>query len=31
VPLGGIEGAGYRVVFTDKKPELLGVWEKAYK
>jgi predicted metalloprotease with PDZ domain len=31
VPLGGVEGAGYRVVYAAKKPELLGIWEKAYK
>jgi predicted metalloprotease with PDZ domain len=31
VPLGGIEGAGYKVVYTQKKPELLGIWEKASK
>ena len=31
VPLGGVEGAGYRVVYVDKKPETLGLREKAFK
>jgi predicted metalloprotease with PDZ domain len=31
VPLGGVEGAGYKVVYTDKKPEFLGLEEKAGK
>jgi hypothetical protein len=31
VPLGGIEGAGYKVVYSPKKPELVGLWEKAFK
>jgi predicted metalloprotease with PDZ domain len=29
VPLGGIEGAGYKVVFTDQKPELTKVRERV--
>ena len=31
VPLGGLESGGYRTVFTDKKPELVGARETAYK
>jgi predicted metalloprotease with PDZ domain len=31
VPTGGIEGAGYRLVMTDKKPETLALREKAFK
>ncbi len=30
-PLGGIEGAGYKLAFTEKKPELLGLREKQFK
>ena len=31
VPVGGIEGAGYRLAFTEKKPGLLAVREKGDK
>jgi predicted metalloprotease with PDZ domain len=31
VPLGGVEGAGYKVVSSDKKPEFLAAEEKAFK
>lgn len=31
VPLGGIENGGYRLGWTDKKPEYLGLLEKAFK
>jgi predicted metalloprotease with PDZ domain len=30
VPVAGIEGAGYRVVYSEKKPGYLGVREKAF-
>ncbi|HEY2745415.1 MAG TPA: M61 family peptidase [Polyangia bacterium] len=29
VPLGGVEGAGYKIVFTDEKPELTKVRERV--
>jgi len=30
VPLGGVEGAGYKVVFTDEKPDLSKVRERIW-
>ena len=31
VPLGGLANAGYRTAFVEKKPELVGAREAAYK
>lgn len=31
VPLGGITRGGWKLAYTDKKPELLAVWEKIDK